>query len=472
MSAKRISRDTALSSLPSEWPEDVLPDIQDQARKGVAKVVVLDDDPTGTQTVQDIPVLTHWSLEALIGELRDRSPAFFLLTNSRSVPLEDARAINFEIGRNLKEASRVTGQKMVVISRSDSTLRGHFPGEVEALSEGLGERFDAWLMIPFFMEGGRYTIDDIHYVSEGDSLVPAGQTEFARDPAFGYKASNLREWVEEKTSGRILSKAVASVSIADIRRGGPERVAALLSDLKKCSVCIVNAASYRDLETFTKGLLLAEAFGKRFLYRTAASFVRVRAGMHPKPLLTGSDLGLSKSGGALIVVGSYVPRTTSQLNALRKQNRVVWVEVDVKALLDDNRRSKAVKDAVERTNRALHQEHHTVVFTTRKVTCGKEIETNLSIGEKISEGLVSIVKGVSTRPRYVLAKGGITSSVIATRGLGVKRARVLGQVVPGVPVWQLGPESRHPGLIYIVFPGNVGELQALVEVVKKMGPDL
>jgi uncharacterized protein YgbK (DUF1537 family) len=67
-----------------------------------------------------------------------------------------------------------------------------------------------------------------------------------------------------------------------------------------------------------------------------------------------------------------------------------------------------------------------------------------------------------------LTKGGITSSDIATEGLAVKDALVCGQIIPGVPVWKLGAESRYPGLIYVVFPGNVGDAQALVEVVNKL----
>jgi uncharacterized protein YgbK (DUF1537 family) len=52
--------------------------------------------------------------------------------------------------------------------------------------------------------------------------------------------------------------------------------------------------------------------------------------------------------------------------------------------------------------------------------------------------------------------------------LGVKRAMVLGQILPGIPVWELGPETKFPGLPYVVFPGNVGGPDALKEVVRKL----
>ena len=455
-----VSQQELLASLPPEWPEDLLPAIRAARR---SKVVVLDDDPTGTQTVHAVPVLTGWSVEALRQELANDLPALYILTNSRSLPLQEAQALNVAIGRNLARAAQETGRSMAVISRSDSTLRGHFPGEVEALAAALGGGFDAWLLIPFFLEGGRYTIDDVHYVAEGDRLVPAGQTEFARDKAFGYRSSNLRQWVEEKTQGRIRASDVTSITLADIRQGGPERIAAQLVALPPSAVCVVNAASYRDLEVLTLGLLAAEACGRRFLYRTAASFVRVHAGIDPRPLLRRSELDLSEGGGALIVVGSYVPRSSGQLAALLALDGVVGVEINVEALLTNP--SEEVRRTVERADHRLHSGADVVVYTSRGLVSGSDAQASLAIGRKVSEGLVAVVRALSARPRYVLAKGGITSSDVATQGLDVQRALVRGQILPGVPVWQLGPESRHPGMPYIVFPGNVGGPQALAEIV-------
>jgi len=119
-------------------------------------------------------------------------------------------------------------------------------------------------------------------------------------------------------------------------------------------------------------------------------------------------------------------------------------------------------------DKALLRGEHVMVYTSRQLITGKDAESNLSIGQKISASLAAIVQGISTRPRYLLAKGGITSSDVATQGLGVKRALVLGQIQPGVLVWQLGPECRHPGLAYIVFPGNVGGPKALVQIVNAL----
>ncbi|MGB0387405.1 MAG: four-carbon acid sugar kinase family protein [Ardenticatenaceae bacterium] len=462
-----LNKNEVLGGLPSEWPVSLLPEIQQAVRASPCKVVVLDDDPTGTQTVHGIPVLTEWSVESLRGELANDGPAFYLLTNSRSVGLAEAQALNREIGRNLVAAAQQTGRDFAVVSRSDSTLRGHFPGEVDALVEAIEETFDAWLIIPFFLEGGRYTINDIHYVAEGESFVPAAQTPFARDAAFGYRASNLRAWVEEKTGGQISAERVQSITIEDIRDGGPEEVAQKLLGLTKGSVCVVNAASYRDLEVFVRGLLLAEAQGKSYLYRTAASFVQVRAGLAPRPLLTAKELAVG-TGGGLVVVGSYVPKSTTQLHELLAQADIVGLEVDVSVLLKDAQWSAEIERITKEANQALERNKDVVIYTSRQLITAQDAESSLSIGQRVSAGLVAIVRGISVKPRYLLAKGGITSSDVATKGLGVKQALVLGQILPGIPVWQLGAESRHPGLPYIVFPGNVGGADALVEIVHKL----
>jgi uncharacterized protein YgbK (DUF1537 family) len=235
-------------------------------------------------------------------------------------------------------------------------------------------------------------------------------------------------------------------------------------------VCIVNAASRRDIEVFTLGLLTAEARGKHFLYRTAASFVPIRAGVSPRPLLTPDEMIAPDSGGGLVVVGSHVPRTSSQLEHLLQQPEVVPLEVDVSALLADTQRSELLAYLTRLANAALDRHEDVVLFTSRELMTGADAEQSFAIGQRVSEGLVTIVKSLSARPRYILAKGGITSSDVATQGLGVQRAMVMGQVLPGVPVWQLGPETRHPGLSYIVFPGNVGGPEALAQVVAALRP--
>ena len=468
MKSKAVNKEDLFSQLPPEWPQALLPLIREQVRASQRKVVVLDDDPTGTQTVHNIPVLTEWSVEALEAELQNDFPAFYILTNSRSLTLPAARSLNTEIGRNLVEAGRRANRAFVVVSRSDSTLRGHFPGEVEALAFGLGEDLDQWIVIPFFLEGGRYTVGDTHYVDEGGWLVPSAETEFARDSVFGYRSSNLCDWVEEKTGGRVSSKDVLSVSIEDVRLGGPARVTERLMKLKRSRTCVVNAAGYRDVEVFVKGLLDAEAQGRRFLYRSAASFVRVRAGITPRSLLTHTDLDMPGQGGGLTLVGSYVPKTTRQLQSLLALPQMAGIEMQVEELLNGDRRDAEI-DRVQRSAETLLQsEKDVVIYTSRRLITAGHAEGDLSIGSRVSEALIKTLQGITAKPRYLIAKGGITASDVATKGLNVRRAMVLGQILPGVPVWLLGPESRHPGIPYIVFPGNVGGDNALTDTVRAL----
>ena len=463
-----LPREETLRQLPPPWADDLLPAIRRELQAGAQTLIVLDDDPTGTQTVYDLPVLTQWEVEVLRTELARGTPVFYVLTNSRSLPAHAAAELNRTIGQNIATAARRTGQAIAVVSRSDSTLRGHFPVETDALARGLGQQFDGLLLIPYFLEGGRLTIDDVHYVAEEDKLIPAGQTPFAADASFGYSASNLRAWVAEKTSGQIPADTVISITLDDLRRGGPDRVASRLHAVTGGAVCVVNATCQRDMEVLVLGLLRAEAAGKRFLYRTAASFVQTRAGLASRPLLTAAELALP-AGGGLIVVGSYVPKSSGQLTHLLENTAIQAVEVDVVALLaEDAARAQSQTGEVARARQAvqthLAKGRDVVLYTSRSLITGRDAEASLAIGKTISTSLVQIVRELTVRPRYLLAKGGITSSDLATAGLDIARGWVLGQILPGVPVWQAGPESRYPGLSYIVFPGNVGGPDALTAV--------
>ena len=458
-----LPRAETFAELPPPWPDELLPTIRDALREGAQTLIVLDDDPTGTQTIYDLPVLTDWSEATLREELAAGTPVFFVLTNSRSLPPADAAALNHTIGRNIAAATAATGRGAAVVSRSDSTLRGHFPVETDALAAGLGTHFDGLLLIPYFLEGGRFTIGDVHYVAEGEQLVPAAETPFAADHSFGYRSSNLRAWVAEKTQGRVPADTVASITLEDVRQGGPDVVAARLRDLEDGQVCVVNAACPRDMEVFVLGLLRAEAAGKRFLYRTAASFVQARAGLAAKPLLNAADLALPDAGGALVVVGSYVPKSSAQLEALLATD-IGRVEINVPTLLDDAGRAAEIARVRSALDAALARGEDVVLYTSRALVTGDGSAASLAIGQRVSASLVAVVNGLTVRPRYLLAKGGITSSDLATAALGMRRAWVMGQVLPGVPVWRAGEESKYPGLSYIVFPGNVGGVDALVDV--------
>jgi len=276
-----LPRDSTLASLPPEYPlaaaQDQISELLSSSssssstsssannnnnNNNVNKLIILDDDPTGTQTCHDIAVLTVWDVPTLVSELRKPSPesrGFFILTNSRALPPVEAERLLRSICENVAEAARATGQQVDIVLRGDSTLRGHFPLEVDVAQEVLfgddEHGVDAWVLAPFFLQGGRFTIDDVHYVAEGNQLVPAGQTQFARDATFGYRSSNLRDYIAEKAPGRFEPEQICSISIEDVRVGGPERVREKLISLPKGAIVVVNAAAESDMAVFVAGLL-------------------------------------------------------------------------------------------------------------------------------------------------------------------------------------------------------------------------
>jgi uncharacterized protein YgbK (DUF1537 family) len=470
---KKVQKEELLSSLPPEWEEKgLLKRIQDEIKVSGRKVVVLDDDPTGTQTVNNVLVLTEWSVEALQSALARDETVFYILTNSRSCPAEQAVAMNREIAENLAIAAQRLNRDFDVVSRSDSTLRGHYPREVQALrlalEDRLGIAYDGEVIAPFFFEGGRFTVHDIHWVQEGDWLIPAAQTEYAQDPIFGYHHSNLRQWMEEKTNGQVTADSVVSVTLDLIRAEGPSAVAALLRAVTGGQSVIVNAVTYRDMEVFVLGLLEAEEAGKRFLFRTAASFVKVRGGIEDRGLLTSRELfpqGAPAGVGGLIVVGSHVQKTTDQLQVARKLDKLVSIELSVPSILNSQTRQIEIESVSSQAERALLTGRDVIVFTSRRLVTGTGDEESVQIGQQVSNALVQVVRRLEGKPRFVVAKGGITSSDIGTKALGVTRAMVPGQILAGIPVWLLGEDSRFPGIPYVIFPGNVGTPDSLAQVI-------
>ena len=448
------------------WPEDLLPAIQRENAQKPASIVVLDDDPTGTQTVYDVPVVTNWDLSTMVDEFERGKPLFYVLTNSRSLSKAQAVDLAEDAGSKILEASERTGRAFEVISRSDSTLRGHFPAEVDSLANVLGMETAVRLIVPFFEEGGRYTINDIHYVKEAEQLIPAAETPFAGDVVFGYANSDLKYWVEEKTKGRLAAESVQSLSLEEIRVKGPDYIAQRLADCRPGSACIVNAAAYRDIEVVTLAMLRAQREGRRFLARTAASFVRIRAGLAGRSLLTADEMNCKEEAAGLIVVGSHVPRSCEQLEHVLRYTSAQSVEVDVETILSPTDRGRCIQEAAKAVENGLTQGEDVVVHTSRKLVTGNDEESSLRIGAQVSEALVQLVRSVRTRPRYILAKGGITSSDTATKALEIVRADVLGQILPGVPVWRAGAESRFPALAYIIFPGNVGKAESITQIVQ------
>lgn len=435
--------------------------------KSLKKIIVLDDDPTGTQTVYDLPIFTRIDYNIMEEIFQDDNiKAFYILTNTRSMSEKETIELDSYIAKVVDEVSESTGIDYEIILRGDSTLRGHFPLELDVIKNNISKEIDGYFLIPFFEEGGRLTIDDIHYVKENNKLIPVGETQYAKDHTFGFTSSNLRDYVEEKSNKRILRDEVVSISLEELRNQSPKVLDKILN--LNGRVCIVNAENYRDIEEFVKEVKKAEDLGKNYIFRTAASYVKARIGLKDRPLLDGNVLNIDSSRGGVIFVGSYIAKTTQQVNHALRETDIDSFEIDVLSVIKGRDNDSYIHEISKKIDRNILKGIDTLIYTSRDLVLGDEKTSSLEVGNKISDFITEIVKAVNETPAYIIAKGGITSSDIATKGLNVKKAMVCGQISKGIPVWKCGPESKFNGLVYVVFPGNVGDESELTNVIHKL----
>lgn len=441
-----------------------------------SKIVVLDDDPTGTQTVHGVTVHTSWEASEIQAGFDEDRKLFYVLTNSRSMSSRETERVHRSIGEAIRQASERSGMPALVMSRSDSTLRGHFPLETDVLCgemERGGAPIDGIILCPFFKEGGRYTIDGTHYAASGGLLVPASETEFARDRVFGYKSSYLPEYVEEKTGGRVKAADVGLISLDDLRAASVDKIEAALVAASGRKVICVDAADYIDLKVFAVALYRALARGRRFVFRTAAGLVRVLGGISPRPLLERADMrsGRERRGG-LVIVGSYTDKTTRQLKELLELPCAVPIEFDAGRAASPIAPEELAEErakAIGAAEAAMSGGRLAVCYTKRElVTRPDDTEEEILSRGRLISSMLTDVAALTGRPSFIIAKGGITSSDVATRALGIERAEVLGQIVPGVPVWQTGPDSLWPRIPLVIFPGNTGTDKSLREAAEKL----
>ncbi|KAF4331720.1 ketose-bisphosphate aldolase class-ii family [Fusarium beomiforme] len=323
---------------------------------------------------------------------------------------------------------------------------------------------------------GTQTCNNIDVLAVWD--VGTLKEQFAQDATFGYKNSNLQQYILEKCRARFTASSFTSITLEDLRCGGPAKVEEkLLSGERGADrVIIVNAVADSDMNVFVAGLLAAEEKGYRFIYRTAAAFVSSRLGIKEIPPKSWAEVSLKADidaprTGGLILAGSYVPKTTAQLKALR-ESRGADLEVialDVAQLIESaEQEQKMVDRAISETTRLISAGRDVLVMTSRTLIKTDEAISSLKIGSKVAAALVRLLVNIQVRPRYIIAKGGITSSDAATKGLKMRRALIVGQAAPGVPLWRCDEEtSRHRSVPFVVFPGNVGSETTLAEIVEQ-----
>lgn len=425
------------------------------------KIIVLDDDPTGSQTVHGCLLLMQWDVDTLCQGLLDESPIFFVLTNTRALSPEKAEQVTRQVCVTLKQAIAQAGiQDFLVVSRSDSTLRGHYPIETDAIAEELGP-FDAHFLVPAFFEGGRITRDSRHYLMVDGVPTPVHDTEFAQDSVFGYSTSYLPDYVAEKTAGRIAAHQVERFTLGDIRQGCRDRLLALSNNV----CCAVDGETQADLNQFAQDLLAAAAQGKRFLFRSAASILTALAALPPQPIDADHMHRYVRRGkpGA-IIVGSHVKKTTQQLERLLQEPGVTGIEVDVIQLRDGGPMAhQSLLATILQQVKAAHSHNQVpVVYTSRKELTFATVQARLEFGNEVSSLLMDVVKGLPPDLGFLISKGGITSNDTLSTGLALRTARLLGQILPGVSVVRTPAEHpQFPDLPVVLFPGNVGDQGAL-----------
>ena len=478
-SERTVVADELLAKYPASRAVDPT-QLADITSKSGVVLVVIDDDPTGSQSVVDVPVLTSWETEDFAWAFEQGSPLVFVLTNSRSVDTVTAAERNEAAVINAASAAKSGGYRLIFLSRSDSTLRGHFPQETDAIERASlqagGAAIDGVLLVPAFPSAGRVTVGGVHFLREGDLLVPAAQTQFAKDASFGYQHSDLREYVEEKTAGRVVADDVIVVDLATIRTSA-DAIAELVSPATDGRVLVADCVTDDDMRALCVGLALAESRGKVFLYRTGPAFVGARVGQaRPEPLDVDSVLAGAeeRERGGLIVVGSHVDLTNRQLGALRAARPdILDIEVDAQRLDLDGDPTEATVSylgSIVDTITVGLRSNDVILRTSRSLRTGGTPEESLQIARAVSAGVSTIVHAIVTdvRPRFVVAKGGITSNDTASEGLEIRRGTIRGPLLHGlVSLWQ-SAAGLAQGIPYVVFPGNVGDDDALLTVVSKL----
>jgi len=458
------------------------------------KIVVIDDDPTGSQTVHGCPLLLDWDAPQLAAALRHPSPLMFVLANTRALAPAEARQRLDQIAAALAPLLAAAVEQGVcrnwlLVSRGDSTLRGHFPLEVEALSAGLGP-FRATLLVPAFLEGGRTTVAGVHRLDGR----PVHETAFARDRLFGFGSSYLPQWVEEKTGGRVAAAQVQrldlelmeAAALAWEQGGGPgmDRLEARLAALGGGAVVAVDAerpAQLVALGTAVRQLTLAGAPGASpWLFQSAASVLGELAALPPQPLGAPELAGLRRRGPAgalpgLVLVGSHVPLADAQLEGLLADPACVGVELPVAKVhrllegpLPDLLLPSLEAAWLEQLTEVLASGRTPVLHTSRGELVCRHAAERRALGQALAATMARLAAALAPQLGYLISKGGITSHVLLAEGLQLASVELQGQLLPGLSLVLTRPGSAvvgaEPGaapLPILTFPGNLGQADTL-----------
>ncbi|VVJ21581.1 Uncharacterised protein [Amycolatopsis camponoti] len=411
------------------------------------KTIVLDDDPTGTQSATGVTVLFDSTAELLAEALTD-ADSVYVQTNSRALPSDEAVALVRRIKADGEAAAEQLGDDVRFVLRGDSTLRGHVFAESEVFLDD-----DAVLLfVPAFPDGGRTTRGGVHYVRIGQNDVPAHESEYADDPVFGFSTGVLVDYVAEKSG-----LTAVPVPLEDVHSGELVRV---LAEAPGGSVVLPDAVDATDISAIAAAVDAVTAKGRRIVVRSAAPLAAELAavtstGLLPTPLV-------DRPGHVLLVCGSHTSGASDQLEPITNAWGAPAV-INTATALDAP--SAAGLEAAEEARRSFAGKPVTILTTER----ARSTEHNtLSHGERVMGALTTAVRSLLPEVRVVVAKGGITSAEVARTGIGATSALVLGQVLLGVSAWRM---TAHDGreVLYVVVPGNVGGPDTLTRVLDALG---
>jgi uncharacterized protein YgbK (DUF1537 family) len=182
----------------------------------------------------------------------------------------------------------------------------------------------------------------------------------------------------------------------------------------------------------------------------------------PVQPVAAQDMAKYVRGGkpGAVIVGSHVKKTTLQLEQLLKMPGIAAIEVNVEKLAEQ--RDAILADIVARCEAAHASGLTPVVFTSRVEIAFTEQATRLAFGDMVSAFLMDVVRNLPRTLGFLISKGGITSNDVLSSGLALRTSRVLGQILPGCSVVRCPADHpRYPDLPVVIFPGNVGDEQAL-----------
>ena len=442
------------------------------------KIIVFDDDPTGSQTVHDCLLLLKWDYQTLLKGLRSPSKLLFILCNTRSLSEDEASKKLNEICNSLMnviKSENFSLNNFIFVSRGDSTLRGHNFLEPQVINKNFGP-FDATFHIPAFIEGGRLTINGRHFVND----IPAHKTIFARDKIFGYETNNLKDLLYKKSASKIKLDDIKNINLSDLNileSNSKNQIFLKIKNFSNNIQIIVDVGNYLHLNKFCFAINKLQT-EKKFLFRTAASFISAisRIGENSKNNIYYSKLRRKdenqKYMRGLIVVGSYVDISTIQLNNLLKSPSFKPIEINVEEfrklfnLRDKEEVITILKNKLIYQVRELLEQNFTpVIFTSRKLISFKDKCEEFKFSNALALFMAQIINEVKHEIGYLVSKGGITSNTILSEGFNVDSVYLEGQIITGISVLNVILPKIKGFIPVITFPGNIGAPDTLYEVV-------